>query len=92
MQLLQADEGRAGSVLAGTEATTAVSTAASFGLTGYTNQDQAATAAVNAAASAMRHDASAGSVLFLQQRYLESVQAQARSACRTLLRNCLAPG
>ena len=80
--LVQADEGmagRAGRVPTVMEAATAASTAASFGLSRYTNGDKAATAAVNAAASAVRHDAAAGSVLFLQQRYLESVQTQART-------------
>jgi len=80
--ILQPDEGRTGNFLAGMDAAAAASTAVSFGLTGCVNDDQAATAAVNAAASAVRHEAAAGSVLFLQQRYLEAVQAQARSTCR----------
>ena len=81
--MLQADEGRTGNFLAGMEAAAAASTAVSFGLTGYINDDKAATAAVNAAASAVRREAAAGSALFLQQRYLESEQAQARSTCRS---------
>ena len=69
----QLQVGRASKALAGLEPTGAVGAGGD-----YLYDDQATTAAIDAAASAVRHEA--GSAAFLQQRYLESLDWQVWSA------------